>query len=258
MANRSLWRVRSHHCGQRSNVLMWMLVVLYVPASVSSLVEVKVADIFVSYARDDQATILKFIEVFEQRGWTCWHDRKTPAGAEWQSFISTQLLCAGCVFVVWSIKSTKSEFVLDEVREANDAQIPVVPAVLDESRPPKPFCDVHAADLSDWSGQHDDKSLNGLLQSIEDSIEPPNIFVLDELACHGLGLTRKQLGDLSGKRLALVQSCLETALDLGWARSIGTGKDRRFQMNTNGMRATRELLRSDSMRRWRKNWAERQ
>ena len=49
------------------------------------------SDIFISYAREDEARIQKLVRALEQRGLSVFWDRNIPAGQTWRSHIGKAL-----------------------------------------------------------------------------------------------------------------------------------------------------------------------
>lgn len=72
------------------------------------------ADIFLSYAREDTAFAETLVHAFERRGWSVFWDKTIPAGKQWNDFLKSQLQRARCVVVLWSDQSATSEWVLHE------------------------------------------------------------------------------------------------------------------------------------------------
>jgi Flp pilus assembly protein TadD/TolB-like protein len=89
-----------------------------------------VADIFVSYAREDEARVVPMVEILEAAGFTVWWDRALEPGAAWPDVIDRELRRARCVVVVWSRHSTVSRWVGIEAHEARRRGI-LVPVALE-------------------------------------------------------------------------------------------------------------------------------
>ncbi len=70
------------------------------------------ADIFVSYAREDEPRIHDLVTALEERGWSVFWDHRIPAGQSWRSHIGRALDEARSVVVAWSSASIASEFVI--------------------------------------------------------------------------------------------------------------------------------------------------
>lgn len=70
------------------------------------------ADIFISYAREDRPRVIPIAKAFEDQGWSVWWDTQIPPGKTFFSVIKEALDAAKCVVVLWSKQSIDSEWVL--------------------------------------------------------------------------------------------------------------------------------------------------
>jgi formylglycine-generating enzyme required for sulfatase activity len=122
------------------------------------------ADIFISYAREDRAKAQKLAEALDRRGWTVWWDTRLRAGEIWDEVIETQLKAARATVVLWSRSSVKSRWVRKEARAADVRHI-LAPAFLQRVELPLEFSDVQAADLINWEG---DQAHPGFAQLLDD------------------------------------------------------------------------------------------
>lgn len=93
------------------------------------------ADVFISYARADQAKVEKLAEALESSGYSLWWDRHLQGGSEYSKDIETAIAEAKAVIVAWSKASVESEWVRDEAAFARDAN-KLVPIQLDGTSPP--------------------------------------------------------------------------------------------------------------------------
>lgn len=107
------------------------------------------ADLFISYAHEDEARIRLLSETLAQQGWSVFWDRRIPAGKTWRSSIGQALIDARCVIVAWSRHSIDSRWVIEEADEAQKRGI-LVPVLLDSVEPPIGFRSIQAADLTTW------------------------------------------------------------------------------------------------------------
>jgi formylglycine-generating enzyme required for sulfatase activity len=115
------------------------------------------ADIFLSYAREDEPRARLLAAALESHGWSVWWDRRIPHGKDFSAYIQQQLDAAHCIVVLWSKASLASQFVRDEAEEGrSDGRL--VPLLLEAVKQPLGFRQLHAADLSDWhaGGTHDE------------------------------------------------------------------------------------------------------
>ena len=65
------------------------------------------ADIFLSYKREDRDKVKLIVEALQAKGWTVWWDTRIGAGESWDQVIEAQLKAAKCVLVVWSKRSVE-------------------------------------------------------------------------------------------------------------------------------------------------------
>jgi hypothetical protein len=107
------------------------------------------ADIFLSYAREDQARIEPLVAAFQEQGWSVFWDRHIPAGQSWRSHIGEALRDAKCVVVVWSRHSVASRWVMEEAEEGQQRGN-IVPVLLEAVELPIGFRGVQAGDLREW------------------------------------------------------------------------------------------------------------
>lgn len=123
------------------------------------------ADVFVSYAREDQARVATLVALLEGEGWSVFWDRRIPPGETWRSHIGRALEQAGCVVVAWSEHSVRSDWVIEEAEDAAARGI-LVPVRLDPVLPPLGFRKIQAADLNSWRGGKHPPVLREFLEAV--------------------------------------------------------------------------------------------
>jgi hypothetical protein len=96
------------------------------------------ADIFLSYARDNHDTVEPLVKTLEDAGWTVFWDRRLRPGSRYRTIIDEQLSSASCVLVIWSRESVKSRWVLDEADAAAEREI-LIPIRIDDTPIPLGF-----------------------------------------------------------------------------------------------------------------------
>lgn len=129
------------------------------------------ADIFLSYAREDVAAARSLAHWLEQNGWSVWWDRKIAAGKTFDAVIAQELAACRCVLVLWTRHSVASDWVKEEASEAVARKI-LVPALLDDTPPPLGFKRIQAAQLAGWVGDPDDERLGELRRAISEFVRP--------------------------------------------------------------------------------------
>lgn len=107
------------------------------------------ADVFVSYARQDKSDVEALVKVLADQGWDVFWDRGIEPGDNYADVLQAKLDVAKCVVVVWSENSVGSNWVRDEARIGERRGV-LVPVSLDRSDPPLGFGGTQFADLSDW------------------------------------------------------------------------------------------------------------
>ncbi len=124
------------------------------------------ADIFVSYAREDLEKVRLIVRLIEAAGWSAFWDRTIPAGMTWRQHIGRALDEAKCIIVVWSKYSVESKFVQEEADDGNERGI-LIPVLVEKARPPLGFRSIQHEDMSDWKGDPEHPGAKSLLKSIE-------------------------------------------------------------------------------------------
>ncbi|MEI9888038.1 MAG: TIR domain-containing protein [Rhizomicrobium sp.] len=109
------------------------------------------ADIFISYAREDREWVSKLADAIQAEGYTVWWDWDLLVGKRYRETIETELQVCKATVVVWSQHSIKSDFVRDEAEEGQQRNI-LVPVLKESVRPPAGFRQLQTADFSTWTG----------------------------------------------------------------------------------------------------------
>src|SRR5690242_11166079 len=124
-----------------------------------------VARVFLSYARADVDCARKLASVVARAGHEVWWDRELHGGSRFTMEIDKALRDAEAVIVLWSNASLESAWVQDEAAEGRDSNR-LVPAVIDEVRPPLGFRQYQAIDLSDLRSSDQPRQLEELLRAV--------------------------------------------------------------------------------------------
>lgn len=129
------------------------------------------SDVFLSYSREDRDKATSLARALENAGLTTFVDRRIVAGASWDDVIEKELRAASAVVVLWSERSTKSDWVKVEA-DAARREHKLVPARLDTVRLPLGFSQIETADLSDWDGSREHTGLQSLIEATIRHVRP--------------------------------------------------------------------------------------
>lgn len=127
------------------------------------------ADLFLSYARADQARVEQLAGLLEDSGLSVWWDRHMESGAQFSKEIEQQIEAAKAVLVCWSKDSVESRWVRDEANYAAERD-KLLAVTLDGTLPPMGFGQYHAMSLEDWEG--DAQGAGPLLGAINHKVDP--------------------------------------------------------------------------------------
>ena len=109
------------------------------------------ADIFISYSREDREWVSKLADALQAEGYSVWWDWDLLVGKRYRETIETELQVCKATVVVWSQHSVHSDFVRDEAEEGQQRNI-LVPILKESVRPPAGFRQLQTADFSTWTG----------------------------------------------------------------------------------------------------------
>jgi hypothetical protein len=107
------------------------------------------ADVFISYAREDRECARVLAETLEQHGLTVWWDHELYAGQPFGQVIEREIANARAALVMWSSSSVASEYVTAEAARARELK-KLLPVRIDNTWLPVPFNTIHTTDLSRW------------------------------------------------------------------------------------------------------------
>jgi hypothetical protein len=124
------------------------------------------ADIFLSYAKEDRDVARRLSRRLIQAGWTVWWDRRIPAGRTWRQMLESALREMRCMVVLWSSHSIESDWVKEEAEEAR-LRKKLVPVLIEAVIPPVGFRTIQAADLTDWDGVGESRGVRQLIADLE-------------------------------------------------------------------------------------------
>ncbi len=123
------------------------------------------ADVFLSYAREDAARAEQVARGLEAAGVDVFWDNEIPPGQTWADYIEQKLTQCKALIVLWSEHSTKSQWVREEARMGRDKGC-LIPVMIDNSQPPFGFGEVQAANLAGWSGEADNPNWRRFVDAV--------------------------------------------------------------------------------------------
>jgi DNA-binding response OmpR family regulator len=123
------------------------------------------ADLFISYSRQDAATIKPLVAILQQRGLSVWFDQHLQAGTSFDRVIEEALSNARAVIVAWSKNSVNSDWVRAEAAFAQESA-KLLPIRLDNAPLPLRFTHVHTLNFSNWDGSAEHHELQALVSGL--------------------------------------------------------------------------------------------
>jgi hypothetical protein len=100
------------------------------------------ADIFISYKREDKEKAAMLADKLMASGWSVWWDHDLLGGEDYDVVIERELADAKVVIVIWSALSKQSRPVKDEANKALKRNV-LVPVTFDNTEPPIGFGMTH-------------------------------------------------------------------------------------------------------------------
>jgi TolB-like protein/Tfp pilus assembly protein PilF len=127
-----------------------------------------VSTVFLSYKSEDRPRAEAMVRALEGAGLEVWWDQKLAAGDTWRQQLGERLDAAGCVIVLWTVRSTGpgGNFVQDEAARAL-RRGSYLPVLLDEAELPLGFGAVQAHPMTGWQGSPRDPRLVALITKVE-------------------------------------------------------------------------------------------
>lgn len=125
------------------------------------------ADIFISYKREDRPLVRPLVRTLQERGFTVWWDSRIETGENWITLIKRALDAAGCIVVLWTPQSVGpdgiylSEVVTAEAEQGRRKNI-LLPVRMQNG--PRPWLHElrNEEDFSNWNNNVDDPALDRL------------------------------------------------------------------------------------------------
>ena len=133
------------------------------------------SDIFLSYASEDREDVRILAEALSQMGWSVSWSRIVPNEKTWEAVLEEELAAARGLLVVWSAKSIKRKWVIDEVDQGIRRRVPIFQVLIDRVSPPLPFRSQQSVNLSAWDGGTNSFAFQSLVRQIRKTLGQPTM-----------------------------------------------------------------------------------
>lgn len=121
-----------------------------------------VADIFISYKRENLAAVQRIVQGLRGAGLSVWWDQDIAPDAPWEATIERELEAAKAVIVAWSQGAAASENVKAEARRARQHG-KLIQLFVEPCDPPLFFGERQGVDLSNWNGAPSDNRFQTII-----------------------------------------------------------------------------------------------
>lgn len=130
------------------------------------------ADVFVSYKKEDRKLAERVVEALEREGFSVWWDDDITPRESWDAMIQREAEASKAMVVLWTPRSIASDWVRAEAG-LGKARAKLVPFMMEACEPPLAFSLVQAADLTRWRGAADDPSWRKAVQWVSEQCQKP-------------------------------------------------------------------------------------
>lgn len=120
------------------------------------------ADIFISYKREDKHLAEDTIHQLQAAGFSVWYDERITPHTSWDETIEAEIAAAKAVVVLWTPRSVTSEWVRTEADYAKEKG-KLVPVMLETCSVPLAYRRTQTVDLSSWDGNPADRRFQKLV-----------------------------------------------------------------------------------------------
>ena len=123
------------------------------------------SEVFISYARQDEAKARHVADGLRAVGFEVWRDEQLPTHRAYYEVIEERLRAARAVVVLWSKSAIQSQWVRAEADLAR-SEGKLVQVSVDGELPPMPFNQIQCAQLRSWHGAPDHREWAKVVESV--------------------------------------------------------------------------------------------
>ncbi len=128
------------------------------------------ADVFLSYNREDQPKAKLIAEALEGAGFRVWWDTVLRAGQTYDEVTEKQLRDAWAVVVLWSSRSVQSKWVRAEAT-LGERKSALIPVMIEPCERPIMFELIQTADLTNWQGDLADSNWLAFVADVREHVD---------------------------------------------------------------------------------------
>lgn len=140
------------------------------------------ADVFISYKRQERDAVERIARALRELGLSVWFDAALEGGASFHDEIEREVRSAKAVLVCWTPAARTSPWVMGEAQIGFDRRV-LLPIFLEPTQLPPPFNTAHAVSLTGWHGAHDDLNWLNIVERLASLVQRPGLkFVAQALA----------------------------------------------------------------------------
>lgn len=151
------------------------------------------ADVFISYDREDRAKAQLLHDALTAHGFKVWWDQMLVVGEDIRERIKAELNRAEAVIVIWASRQHRSNWVPDEAVTGKNRR-KLFPVTFEaEIRPPKAFAHIQVMTLAAWTGDPHAREM----EILTSALRRPREAAQPQPALHSLGEDGGFLGDLT-------------------------------------------------------------
>lgn len=140
------------------------------------------ADVFISYAKEDRESASRLADALAACGWSVWWDQHLRSGTGFDRVIEAELEAARCVVVLWSPRARESQWVRNEASAAVERGVLVSLSLERTVHLPIEFRHIHTRSVAGWSGRRSEEQFQDLLLDLSHHLgsvpgpgEPPDV-----------------------------------------------------------------------------------